>query len=130
MDTSHFLAKLIGLMLLIAGAMLIFNRNDRIKLITDNLHNQPAMLMLAGMINVLLGLLIILFHPYWHMNWTLLITLIGYLILAKGLIRLFAPQLTIDWTNRFIQGNGVLITGIVTIVIGLFLTVMGFGFIR
>lgn len=125
MDAAYFLAKLLGLMLLICGAFILLNK-DRVKPIIDNLHSQPALLMLAGMLNVLFGLLIILSHPHWTMGWQVIITILGYLILIKGLLRLFAPKQNDELTRQLIQGQGVLITGIVTLVLGVILFWAGF----
>lgn len=124
MDTSTFLARLIGLMFIVAGAFVLINK-DRIRSIVNSLHNDPALLTIAGMMNVLMGLLIVLSHNVWT-GWPILITVIGYLIIVKGLLRLFAPEQNTELTNKMLEGQGTVITGGATLVVGIILTLIGF----
>ncbi len=125
MDTTHYLAKLIGLMFLIIGAFIIY-RKDCVNKIVDDLHEHPSMIVVTGIINLLLGLLIVLSHNVWVLGWPVIITILGYLILIKGLLRLFACEYNKELTRCLLKGHGTLIWGIITVVIGAFLTYMGF----
>ena len=53
----------------------------------------PAVIYLNGAILFVAGLSIVLHHNCWSQNWTVLITLLGWAILALGLGRMVEPKL-------------------------------------
>lgn len=124
MDTSIFLARLLGLLFLFLGAAVIINK-DKIKFLVDTFHKQPALVMIAGVINLILGLLIILSHNVWS-GWPVIITILGYLITAKGLARLFVPEKNTELTEKLIKGEGVTIWGGIIVALGAILAFLGF----
>lgn len=124
MDTTIFLAKLLGLLFIALGAFVIINK-DKIKSIVNNLHSQPALLFLTGALNLLFGLLIVLSHNVWH-GWPALITILGLLIILKGILRLFFPEQNTQLTNKALEGQGPVIWGAITVLIGAFLAYQGF----
>ena len=54
-------------------------------------ENLPPLTYLNGMILFAAGMAIIRFHSRWRPLWTLSITLVGWIMLAGGLFRLFLP---------------------------------------
>ncbi len=54
-------------------------------------ENLPALTYLNGMILFVAGMAIIRFHSRWRPLWTLSITVVGWLLVAGGLFRLFMP---------------------------------------
>ena len=55
---------------------------------TDNL----ALLYVTGIITTILGLMMVVSHNIWDNSWRVIITLIGWLVLLKGLTFLFLPK--------------------------------------
>ncbi len=55
-------------------------------------ENIPQVTYLNGMILFAAGLAIVRFHSRWRPLWTLSITLVGWLLIAGGLFRLFFPS--------------------------------------
>lgn len=95
MDTTIFLAKFWGWYLLIFFFILSFNPK-RIKQIFDDLKDEKF-LILTSFIAIIVGLLNILSHNIWEPNWTIIITLIGWLSLSIGLSLFIFPKKTIYW---------------------------------
>ena len=52
----------------------------------------PQLVYLNGLILFALGLAIIRVHNRWHLAWPLAITIIGWMMLAAGLFRMFFPR--------------------------------------
>ena len=52
----------------------------------------PTVVSLNGLILLISGLVIVRFHNYWSLNWTLVITILGWLIFLAGVFRSFAPS--------------------------------------
>ena len=83
MDISIFLAKFWGWYLLIFFFILSFNPK-RIRQIFEDLRDQKFLILVACMA-IILGLLNVLFHNVWELNWRLLITGLGWLALLMGI---------------------------------------------
>ncbi len=88
---TSFLAKLIGLFLLGMAAPMAIHKSVFVATIDGVVRDQGLMLTF-GMIALSMGLAMILAHNVWRGGATpVLVTLIGWLALAKGLMLLFVP---------------------------------------
>ena len=92
MDTSLFLAKFWGWYLLIFFFVLSFNPR-RIQQIFEDLKDQKF-LILAAFAAIIIGLLNILFHNVWELNWKFIITMLGWTSLFIGLGLFVFPEPT------------------------------------
>lgn len=90
MNTSIFLAQLIGPLMALIGIAVIVNGRAFARLAGDFLKS-PALLFLSGFMLVPAGLAIVLVHNVWS-GWPVVVTLIGWLTLISGAIRLAAPM--------------------------------------
>jgi len=93
MDNSIFLAKFWGWYLIIFFLILSFNPK-RIKQIFTDL-NDEKFLILTAFLAIIVGLVNILFHNVWELNWKIIITLIGWFSLFIGLALFIFPNRTI-----------------------------------
>ncbi len=124
MVLSLFLAKLIGIYILIATADMLLRKEEFESALEDYASSQ-GILLLSGSISLLLGLAIILGHPIYKLNWQGLITLIGYLLVLRGIVRIAAPSFVQKKIiTLFTQGYWI-ICGVL-LILGLFLTFKGF----
>jgi len=127
MDTSLFLAKLIGPIFVIVGIGLLLNR-DRYRAVVDEVMASRTLLYVFGVMALTGGLAIILTHNVWVWDWPVIITTIGWLMLVRGTLRIIFPQqvealarkLVARWSNIF------LISGLLVIMLGAFLCWKGF----
>jgi cobalamin synthase len=90
METSLFLAKFWGWYLIIFFVILSFNPS-RIKQILEFLKDQKFAV-LASFLAIIVGLINILLHNIWEASWTIIITLLGWAALTKGLVMFIFPQ--------------------------------------
>jgi len=91
MPTSLFLAKLIGPVCLVIGLALLIN-GAAFRALAGDFLNNPALMFLSGVITLPAGLAIVLTHNVWAGDWRILITILGWLAVIGGLIRILAPQ--------------------------------------
>ncbi len=91
MGTSVFLAKLIGPLCLALGVALLLNGASFRKL-AQTFIDSPALIFLSGVITLPAGLAIVLTHNVWASDWRVLITILGWLALIAGAIRIVVPQ--------------------------------------
>ncbi len=99
MDNSLFLAKFWGWYLIIFFLILSLNPK-RIKQIFEDLKDEKF-LIITSFMAIIVGLLNILFHNIWELNWKLIITLIGWIALLKGLFLFIFPKRTVVWLAFF-----------------------------
>jgi hypothetical protein len=123
-----FLARLIGLYCLLAAAMMLVQRDAMVASVTALVHEGPLLLLL-GLVTVAAGLAMILCHNLWS-GGTLpvVVTLIGWLTLIKGLMFwLLPPAIAADfYLQRLHYVRLFYLYLAVTLLIGAYLTVAGF----
>ena len=91
MELSLFLAKLFGIYLLIMAVLWAVRGEVISKVIEEFLASRP-MLFLSGLLALVVGIAMAIGHSVWELNWRGLITLFGYLSIAKGIARIGFPE--------------------------------------
>ena len=122
-----YLSRLIGLFAL-ALALVMIARRDSFGSITSALVHDPALLFVLGLITLAIGLAMVLGHNIWSGGiLPVVITLIGWLQLIRGLVALLTPSDVLAHffdTMNFAQFSYGAFA--ITLVLGLYLTYMGF----
>jgi hypothetical protein len=90
MQTSLFLARLIGPVTLVIGLAVFANQRGFREMAEEFLASR-ALMFLAGLVIMPAGLAIVLTHNVWTADWRVLITIFGWLCAIGGAIRLFEP---------------------------------------
>ena len=126
MQSSIFLAKLLGPYCIIVAVGILFNRKIYQKLMED-FCKSTALIYMGGVLALFFGLLIVLFHNVWVGGWPVVITVFGWLGLIKGAWLIIFPNTVVRFTEAY-QKNVVLLTVHLVIVfaIGAFLTIVGY----
>lgn len=99
--STRFLCRLMGLYCVIAALVMASRRESMVAIVTSLVHD-PALMFLIGILTVLGGLAWILVHNRWAGGGhAVLITVLGWLTLLKGLLFLSlspsqAPEFYLD----------------------------------
>jgi hypothetical protein len=119
-----FLARLIGLFIVLLIAALLLRGSAMVETV---IADKPLMLTYA-MISLAIGLAMILGHNVWSGGLLpVVVTLVGWLILAKGLLLLFVtPEALTEFFERMQYGEHMYLYVAPSLVIGLYLTWAGF----
>jgi uncharacterized membrane protein HdeD (DUF308 family) len=126
MDTSLFLAKLIGPLMLAIGAGLLINQRGFKDMAADFLASRP-LLFLSGLLTLLGGLAIVNTHNVWEIGWPILITVLGWLAIIGGTIRIVQPEFARAQGARMLeQPQTMMGSGIVYLVLGAILSYFGY----
>jgi len=123
---SLFLSSVIGIYFLVLGVTMLIHRG-RLKGILEEFVKSKALFFFSGVIALILGLLIVCSHNVWDTVWQGLISLIGWITLIGGAIRLILPS----WSERLVPKGekAYFVTmGIVLLILGIYLTYVGFFF--
>lgn len=93
MSYSITLARIIGpSFLVIALAMVMHPNAFREALAEFEGGQQKMLLLLAGCVHVILGLFLVVTHNSWLADWTTLLTIVGWLMLLRGIFLLWFPN--------------------------------------
>lgn len=126
MNISKFLAKSLGIYLIIVCFAFFIDKQRFIHITQSLVSNEPLMFV-TGFFTLILGILMIIGHQIWQFNWRLIITLIGWLIFIKGAFILLYPPymqtLTAYFARNDIFAN---ITLGIDLILGLILCYYGF----
>src|SRR4029077_3388457 len=91
MAISVFLARLLGPLLLIVGAGILINPKP-FRTMAGEVIRSLTLVYLFGLLDLAAGLAIVLVHNIWVVNWRVIITLLGWLMLIRGAVRVLAPE--------------------------------------
>ena len=125
MQLSKLIAKIASVIYLSASVGGFFGA-DHYRKIADDLFSNAGLTYLAGVITVIIGLLIVTYHNRWTKNWTVLITILGWLALAKGISLIAFPQFVQSLSERMFTDLGARIFPYVTLCLGLLFAYFGF----
>ncbi len=126
MDTSIFLARLLGPSMLVIGLGLLLNRATYRDMSLEFLDS-PALIYIGGLIAFIAGLAIVLTHNVWVAGWPVVITIFGWVSLAAGIFRIVFPASVTQLGRRLIDSQGFLIGGIaVYLLLGAWLSYAGY----
>jgi hypothetical protein len=121
MDTSLFLAKLIGPLLLAISAAMLVNQDNMRDMARDFLEHR-GLIFLAGILTLLGGIAIVLTHNVWEWRWPVIITILGWLSVIGGAFRIIFPDSVKSMGAAMLEKRGVFtIGGIVQGILGAWL---------
>jgi hypothetical protein len=128
MTTSKTIAALLGPTLVASAISLLANIGTS-KTIVGELSQSPALVMIAGYAAFVPGLAIVYFHNRWTAGWPVLVTLMGWLSLVVGLLRMVFPtQIATIATKIAPSATGFFpVIAIVFLLIGGFLSFKAYG---
>ncbi len=124
MNMDIFFAKLLGLYLLIVSLLWLFRKNALKDSFRQSVGNK-GFLALSGEIDLLFGLFIAIVHTYWDWSYVGIITIIGYLLIFKGILRLGYPEKVKKFYSKM-SDQGLIISLTIMLIVGAYLTYMGF----
>lgn len=125
MALSILIAKIASVVYLSAGLGSIVSANYYRRL-ADDMFNNAALTYLMGFTAVIIGCLIVNYHNTWVKDWTILITIMGWLALIKGVLIITFPQFVQRVSDRIFKGRGLKTFPYVAISLGLLFGYFGF----
>lgn len=124
MELSLFLAKFLGLYMLIIAAIWVL-RKKPFEAVVREIILSDGLLAFSGVLQILFGLAIVISHSVWVFDWRGVITLIGYLAIFQGVFRLMFPRQLQHFFKKTVEKKS-WVWIVILIVLGAFLTYHGF----
>jgi hypothetical protein len=129
MELSLFLAKVIGLYLVLISLAVFLHRREINALLVEEFYKNRTFVFFSGAIILTLGLLVVVSHNVWELSWRGVITFLGWLTVLKGAIRIFVPNVAKQVSHSVDKGGwnswytAILV---VSLLVGLWLVYTGF----
>ncbi|MBU2620839.1 MAG: hypothetical protein KKD92_00785 [Proteobacteria bacterium] len=125
MELSILIAKITAVICLSASLGGFFSR-DYYRRLADDLYKNAALTYMMGFMAVIVGFLIVHYHNLWGKDWTVLVTIIGWLSLIKGIFIIVLPKFIQRLSESFLTKKILKIYPYVTLFLGLLFGYFGF----
>ena len=127
MTHSKLIAGLIGPVLAAMGIAMLVNHSTFPTMI-GQLAQDQGLIFLSGILSLLGGIAIVRVHNIWTGGWPVIITVLGWLAIFGGLVRMWFPHKAAPIAEAF-AGNStaLMVGGLLVLALGLFLTYKAFG---
>jgi len=125
MEVSVLIAKTASVIYLSAALGAVISR-DQYRRVVEDFFNNAGLTYLTGFIAVILGLLVVNYHNHWTRDWTVLITILGWLTLVKGVMIIAFPKFVEGYSKAILKGKGSLIFPYIAAFVGLLFGYFGF----
>ena len=90
MILSKTIGGLVGPTLVAIAIAMLLNVGS-MPLIAAQVARDPALILLSGILLLVAGIAMVRAHNVWSRDWTVLVTILGWLALLSGLARMFFP---------------------------------------
>lgn len=126
MNTSVFLAQLMGPVMLVAAIGLLVNQEAQRNMARQFLDS-PPLIYVTGFMVMTAGLAIVLYHNVWSFDWRLIITLFGWIAVIGGAIRMICFSAVKKIGNAMLdRPRAAIVGGVVWLIIGAVLCFFGY----
>jgi uncharacterized membrane protein HdeD (DUF308 family) len=90
MATTKMIAGLMGPTLLAIGLAMLINA-DNFPEMAKQIGNDPGLIFVSGILLLVAGLAIVRAHNVWSGGWRVVVTVLGWLAVIGGILRMFLP---------------------------------------
>ena len=126
METSRILARIMGPVMIVPAIGILLNFNQ-FQHMYEEFSKSPSLCYLGGLMAFTLGLMVLQFHNKWEAGWPLLITIVSWIALIKGLVLMLFPGSVLNMWQPFLSSpTTLIISQIISFAVGIFLTVKGY----
>ena len=126
MATTKTIAGLMGPTLLAIGVAMLINARHFPEM-AKQIGNDPGLIFVSGILLLVAGLAIVRVHNFWTGGWRVMVTVLGWLAVISGILRMFLPFWAASIASTLGQSSTPAIIGaLVPLLIGSFLSYKAF----
>jgi hypothetical protein len=130
MDRSKYIARLMGPVMLIIGIGMIggmLTQGDDYSSLLKEFIGSRALIFITGVLALVAGLAVVNAHNLWVRDWRVLVSILGWLLIVRGISNLVFPGTVQTLGDRMIASHGGVLAGAAaTIALGAILSIMGY----
>jgi len=120
MDISVVIAQVGGIFFIVTGVAMVANSKGVAGAIEESVAHKGVVFM-WGLLALLVGAVIVVLNNAWTSGLPLLITILGWLALAKGAFIMLAPDAAASLYRKFGKSGLLVFCGVVVFVLGVIL---------
>ncbi len=125
MDSVIVLARISGIMCLLIG-LSVMNKSNMAAIMYE-LESSKGLFWFIGFMAALIGAIMLAVYSTWSAHWPVLLTILGWLALLKGIaIMLFPSSAWHSFYRKFKASGIVMFSGIIALLVGIILLYKGF----
>lgn len=124
-DISAYLARVIGINMCAIALALLF-KPETMRAAMDALFENRGTVLLYGILTTIFGSILINVHNEWFWGWPIIITIIGWIVFVRGIMRLFFSEHIRNFTKQYSNRAMYRTAGTVSFLVSLFLLYEGF----
>jgi hypothetical protein len=122
---SVLLAKIIGLLLMFVATALLINKKNVDLLFS--LYKHAEAIFITGMLETTLGIVFVLNHNIWTLDYRGIITAIGWILLIRGVGRILFPTRVVRMLVKFKKMRSIMTPLLIFVfLVGAYLAYVGF----
>jgi hypothetical protein len=111
-----------GPTLIALAAALLINLGSMSALV-ESVSRDPALVLISGVLSFVAGLAVVRVHNHWAGGWVVLVTILGWLLVIGGLVRMLFPIWLAGMAASLVLSAGFIVgEAIVLLVVGGFLS--------
>jgi len=120
----NYLAEIWGISIVVVALALLI-KEKHLKRLFTSIETEEGFFT-WGIISFVIGIAMVLTYNVWAWNWQIIITILGWLSLVKGLSLLFLPELLKKCTKKMENAPFLPYALVIAVLIGLAITYFGF----
>lgn len=120
MNISMVLAQIAGIFFVVVGIAMVVNGKATAEAIEESVAHK-GIVFLWGLFALLTGAIVVVLNNSWTTGLPLLVTILGWLALIKGVFILLAPVAAASLYKKFGHSGMVVFCGVIAFVLGLIL---------
>ncbi len=125
MESTLFLAKIMGVCFALIGLGMLFNLKFYMKAY-EAFFKDTGLLYITGFFILIMGLLLVLVHNKWMQDWTMVVTILSWMTFVKGASIMLFPESIVKMKKTFLKKGWLTTSGVFILLLGLFLIYKGF----
>ncbi len=120
MDISLVLAQIVGIFLVVAGISMAANSKETAAVVEEAAQHK-GILWTWGIMALLIGASMVVLNDVWTPGLPLIVTILGWLALVKGVFILFFPRAAGVLYRKCGKSGSMVFWGLVVLIVGLIL---------
>lgn len=114
------IAEVMGIMMVGLGLSILFNKKT-VMSVLEEATRSLGQLWTWGLVTLVMGAVVVTLNNVWSSGLQLLVTILGWLMLIKGLYIVILPNLAASMYKKANKGAVMIIAGLILLVLGLVL---------
>lgn len=99
MQIAHYWAHVFGPFLVLVGLWMVLYTDNVVKIMAS-IKSSPACFHILGLLQLLMGLILVTQCNVWVVSRVVFVTLLGWFFLFRGILSLFFPQVLMKWLAK------------------------------